>query len=85
MYYQQCLNFNRNFAFSPQSIIMRPHSRQINNFFLEGGERVAGGSERSYIGVDGQEHNIFGFDGSQAVAASPSGRSKAYDENKFKF
>jgi hypothetical protein len=44
-------------------------------------EKVAGGSERHYIGVGVQENNIFGLEGSQAVPASPSARGKAYDQN----
>jgi hypothetical protein len=28
-----------------------------------------------------QGNNIFGFEGSQAVPASPSGRGKAYDQS----
>jgi hypothetical protein len=38
-------------------------------------ERVGGGSERLQWG-GGQENNIFGFEGSQSVPVSPSGRDK---------
>jgi hypothetical protein len=44
-------------------------------------ETVRGGIERHYTGGWGGENNIFGLEGSQAVPASPSGRSKAYDQN----
>jgi hypothetical protein len=47
----------------------------------EGEEKeVRGGSERCYIWGGGQEHNIFGLEGSQAVPASSSGM-EAYDQN----
>jgi hypothetical protein len=40
-------------------------------------DKVGGGSERHYNSGEGQENNIFSFEGSQGVPASPSGRIEA--------
>jgi hypothetical protein len=59
------------------SIILLPFVETERRESMGGGD----GSERHYIGSWGEENNIFGLEGSQAMPASPSGRGKAYDQN----